>query len=149
MGFMWMLLGTLARLVSVHGNLWWWKQKKVSLNSVFYTDMCLTTQTRHIFSTKKIRYEYIYYSNTFVYRLNCPCWLFRERWVYWKTDIPPCGDFYGCATPGSGWMRETCNPNCFNGGTFSSYPYDGWYGGYCSCPIGTRGSCCEQSMFTY
>lgn len=66
----------------------------------------------------------------------------RNRKV-WSKDIPECDSFENCATPGSGWDRTACNTHCEHGGTFQQF---GTFG-FCSCPKGLKGSCCEQSMY--
>ena len=65
----------------------------------------------------------------------------RSRSV-WHLDIPNCQGFEACATPGSGWQTRACNTHCYNGGSFISY---GSYNGYCRCPAGKKGSCCQES----
>ena len=69
----------------------------------------------------------------------------RDRMV-WKYITPNCEGFEACASNDMGWERQACNTQCFNGGTFHTYSrtYSSHYG-YCSCPVGKIGSCCEES----
>ena len=67
----------------------------------------------------------------------------RSRGI-WNIDTPECEGFEVCATADLGWQTQACNTQCFNEGSFTS---DGSYYGYCSCPAGIRGSCCQESKF--
>ena len=54
-----------------------------------------------------------------------------------------CTNFTDCATNDMGWDTRSCNTICYGGGTYVSYTHSIY--GYCSCPQGKIGDCCEQS----
>ncbi|KAK3602545.1 hypothetical protein CHS0354_003797 [Potamilus streckersoni] len=69
-----------------------------------------------------------------ILRDYCGChW---EAWEAWSSCTESCS---GAANE-DGWDFERCNTNCFNGGSFVEL---GTLDGYCRCPTGYVGNCCE------
>ena len=67
----------------------------------------------------------------------------RSRKV-WNLNTPECEGFEACATNDLGWQTQACNTQCYNGGSYVSI---GPYFGFCRCPDGKKGRCCQESTF--
>ena len=69
----------------------------------------------------------------------------RTRSV-WVLNKPKCVELGAgaCATNDFGLQTQRCNTQCFYGGSFILL---GSYYGYCRCPAGKKGNCCQESKF--
>ena len=65
-------------------------------------------------------------------------------------DTPNCTNFTACATNDMGWETQACHTTCYGGGVYTKYapPVSSYYG-HCVCPLGRKGSCCENSKYIH
>ena len=93
---------------------------------------------------------------------NCQIECSFSPWEEWSSCTATCGggtqSRFRSATQAISWECimssrdcrpdiQSCNTQCFNGGTFLHVVSDGLYSSYCSCPAGKKGSCCLESKF--